>query len=106
MTDLKDYEIAAFVAWVTRQWTAEDRRRFASEFPTIYNKICGENIVRVQFPQDREPTEIPEVAWFDRDTATAPPYGEILCGCGQVGGPHVHSAGRIYAPGVFLRKKR
>lgn len=84
MSNLKDYEISAFVSWVTRQWTAEDRRRFANEFPVIYNKICGENIVRVQFPQDREPTETPEVAWFDQDTPVSP-------------------AGRIYAPGVFLR---
>lgn len=38
-----EYEIA--VRWMEDHWTAEDRRKFARNYPQIYAKIAGCRVV-------------------------------------------------------------
>jgi len=46
--NLAPYEVQVFIDWVTYRWTGEDRQRFAQEFPALYNKIVGREVVEVK----------------------------------------------------------
>lgn len=42
---LNSMEVEIVVRWMEYHWTAEDRHKFAREFPQIYTKITGARVV-------------------------------------------------------------